>query len=134
MTVEYDERKLNQIIRQHPAQADEWLNGVAVQMENEMKLSMTSSPATGKTYRRGQGRVHVASSEGNAPRPDMGALLASIRTVKRGRLHYEHRDGVEYGIYLEFGTERMGVRPWVNPVYDAWRRKIVRDAMERLIT
>lgn len=128
-----DDRELARLIRDHPTQADEWLNGVAVQMETEMKLSMTNSPSTGETYNRGRGRYHVASSPGNPPRPDTGALLGSIRTIKRGRLHYEHRDGVEYGIYLEFGTERMGARPWVNPVYEAWRRKIVRDAAEKLI-
>jgi len=133
MSVNYDERELNRIIRNHPTEADRWLNGVAVQMETEMKLSMTNSPATGARYRRRNGRYHVASSPGNAPRPDMGALLGSINTRKRGRLHYEHRDGVEYGVLLEFGTERIAARPWVNPIYEAWRRKIVQDAARNLI-
>lgn len=128
-----DDAVLARMIREHPRQADDWLRGVAQQMENEMKLSMTDSPATGATYNRGEGRVHTASVAGNPPRPDMGALLGSINTQRVGHLHYEHRDGVEYGYYLEMGTERMGARPWVNPVYEVWRKKIVDDARKHLV-
>lgn len=128
-----DERELVRLIKQYPQEADNWLRGVALEMENDLKQGMLDSPADGETYKRGKGRVHIASSPGNAPRPDMGALLGSINTQRRGRLHYEHRDGVEYGIFMEFGTEHIAPRPWVNPVYEDWRKKILADAERNLI-
>jgi hypothetical protein len=130
--VELNMRELERIIRQHPTQADNWLRGVAQQMENEVKLSMTQSPATGNTYSRGRNRTHTASSPGNPPRPDVGALMGSIRSKRRGGLHYEIRDGVEYGVYLEYGTEAIAARPFMRPVFEDWRRKIMRDAKENL--
>lgn len=128
-----DDEKLTRLISEHPAQADSWLRGVAEEMVTDIKLGMDDSPATGREYSRGQGRVHTASSPGNFPRPDMGTLRASMRFKRVGALHYEIVDGVEYGIYLEDGTERMAARPFMGPTFDAWRKKIAQDAKDKLI-
>lgn len=41
--------------------------------------------------------------------------------------------GVEYGIYLEFGTRYMAAQPYVRPGYERGKRQAVRD-MGRAIT
>jgi len=128
-----NDARLTELVNKHPTQADDWLRGVAEEMVGDVKLSMTDSPATGRVYARGQNRTHTASSPGNAPRPDMGTLMGSIRQERRGALHYVLTDGVEYGIYLEDGTERMAARPFMRPVFDVWRRKIAQDAREKLL-
>ena len=130
--VTLDMARLEQIIRQHPARADAWLREVATEIVSDIKLSMVNTPRSGNTYRRGEGRYHTASAAGNAPAPDMGTLLNSMKFLPVGHLHYEVSDGVEYGVWLEYGTERIAARPFVRPAFDDWGRKIGRDAQERL--
>ncbi|MEM6280590.1 MAG: hypothetical protein AAF787_00235 [Chloroflexota bacterium] len=129
-----DKRKLEQMIRSQPSKTDAWLRGVALTMEGNIKQSMLDSPASGATYSRGEGRTHTASSPGNAPRPDMGALINSIRMEKVGRLHYEIRDGVEYGIALEDGTTRIAARPFMRPEFERQRLNLANDAKKHLFS
>lgn len=105
-----------------PVKADQALRALANEGVTDVKLMITTSPASGNTYIRGQ-RVHVASSPGNAPRVDMGTLRASIRFRPAGRLTYEIVDGVEYGEYLEFGTRHIQPRPFFTPMAHGLTRK-----------
>ena len=132
MASDFDIEVLNTLIRDYPHTADTWLREVGEQILGDVKLSMLESPADGATYKRGKGRTHTASSAGSPPRPDMGALINSLRVERVGELHYELRDGVEYGYWLEVGTERMGARPFVSPVFADWQGKIADDAMRRI--
>lgn len=98
-----------------PLQADTVLRALSTEGVTEAKMSMTLSPATGREYTRRRSR-HIASSPGNPPRVDTGLLRASIHFTKIKVLHYEIRDGVPYGIFLELGTVRMGARPFMIPM------------------
>lgn len=131
--VQLDMKKLEALIRNQPENSDKWLRGVAHQMQGDIRQSMIDSPATGKTYDRGKGRYHVASSPGNPPRPDTGTLINTIRVRPVGFLHYEIVDGVEYGIELEEGTTKKAPRPFMRPVFEGWRSKIVNDAKKHLV-
>jgi hypothetical protein len=51
---------------------------------------------------------------------------------KLGNMTYEIHDGVEYGVHLELGTEKMAARPFVNPVFAEWQTKIMDDAKQKL--
>lgn len=127
---EWDFTVLDRIVAQFPGEADAWLRGVAQTMTNEIMLSFNTSPP-GRVYRRGK-KIHVASTSGNPPNVDTGALRASMKWRKMGNLHYEISDGVEYGVYLEYGTEKMGHRPFVRPVFAAWQDKIADDFIANL--
>jgi hypothetical protein len=120
ISIESDVRGLQRLASAGPNALDTALAIVTEELVNDIKLLMTKSPATGRAYRRG-GRSHVASSSPNAPRPDMGALLGSIRLRKRGRLSYEIQDGVEYGIMMEIGTEDIEPRPFMRPAFEEYR-------------
>ena len=95
------------------------LRSAAEEMVTEMKLSMGTS-APGRVYRRGTVE-HVASVPGAPPTPDTGALRASLKWKATGELEITISDGVEYGVWLEFGTENMKARPWMGPVFASWK-------------
>ena len=90
-----------------------------------------SSGPPGRTYRRGE-KWHVASSPNYPPNVDTNTLRASLHVHRMGKLHYQIRDGVEYGIDLENGIG-MAPRPFVAPVFHRWKFKIGRAAQQGII-
>jgi HK97 gp10 family phage protein len=100
----------------------------AVEMRNEIVLSMRNSPATGKLYKvgtnkRGKGGLRRASQPMMPPRPNTGDLIRSIIMDVR---HSEIEIGSNitkpaYPKFLENGTKFMEPRPWLDPAV----RKIV---------
>lgn len=75
------------------------VRAVAVECERYIKQSFGTSP----------------SPPGGPPGVDTGALRASIHTEAVNALTQRIADAVEYGVYLEFGTTRMGARPFMIP-------------------
>lgn len=125
-TIQLDTTVLDRLIRDVPEQADQWLRGVGNQILDDIVLSFGDSPP-GREYQHRTVR-HVASQPGYPPNVDTGALRASLRLVRLGRLHYQIQDGVEYGAYLEAGTATIAARPFVAPVFFDWREnKLARD-------
>jgi len=100
-----------------PKQADEVLGALAEEGETIVKLSMEDSPASGRSYSRGN-RVHVASSPGNPPRPDSGTLLNSILAQKIRLKHHRIVAQAEHAVWQEFGVEENGLepRPFMGPM------------------
>jgi len=47
-----------------------------------------------------------------------------MNVQKQREGEYWIQDGVEYGLYLEEGTENMGARPFIAPVFDQWGRRL----------
>lgn len=125
LTIEIDTLLMRTIRKALPDKLNEILRQGGEQMVNEMKLSMGSSPP-GETYVRG-GVSHVASVPGEPPNPDSGSLLGSIRGNPSGHLRYRIEDGVEHGLYMEFGTETVEPRPWMNPIFNKWRDGLFTD-------
>lgn len=117
MTLRVDKRRLQRLIRENPQMADDALASAATAILSEIVLSFNTSPP-GATYGR-----HVASQPGYPPNIDTGTLRASMRMERIGKLHYEIRDGVGYGVFLELGTSRMAARPFVAPVMEEWRQR-----------
>lgn len=111
-----DTKVLDEIIRNTPEQCDKLLRAAAEGIVNDIKVSFNTSPA-GRTY-----GGHVASQPGYPPNVDTGALRASMNWQAEGDLRYVVSDGVEYGYWLEEGTDKMQPRPFVQPVFREWRR------------
>lgn len=65
-------------------------------------------------------KPHTASKEGDAPNSDSGDLTKNI-TIKKG-LTGTHtvgsRKGAPHGFWMEFGTEKVKARPWLQPAFD----------------
>lgn len=121
MTTRVNKRVLENLIRNLGNRADEFLAAAATGIVADIQDSFGTSPA-GATYTRG-GVTHIASQPGYPPNVDTGTLRASIAFMKERHLRYLVHDGVEYGIWLEDGTETMAPRPFVAPVFEEWRRR-----------
>lgn len=80
-------------------QASALIRAVAFETERHVKQSFGTSP----------------SPVGGPPGVDTGALRASIHVEMTDALTALVSDGVEYGVHLEFGTSRMGARPFMVP-------------------
>lgn len=121
--LDIDTAQLKRLRTSHKKKADQALRALAEEGVTIVKLSMTESPASGRMYKRGS-KYHTASSPGNAPRVDMGTLRASIKSERERELRYIVSDGVIYGVYLEFGTEKMAARPFMTPMIEELKKKI----------
>jgi HK97 gp10 family phage protein len=63
----------------------------------------------------------ASQSAQNAP-VDTGALHDSILSESKmtGEMTFTVSDGVEYGVYQEFGTSKMGAWPFMRPAIEKW--------------
>jgi hypothetical protein len=129
MQVKVDVKGIKKLLASEPGRVDDWLNGFTEEMVTNIKTSMGTSPP-GRSYERGT-VTHVASKPGYPPNVDTGALRASIRQEKTGRLERTIYDGMEYGVYLENGVG-MAPRPFMTPEFDAASRRFEADARRNL--
>lgn len=129
-SVKLDVTGIDKLMREEPQKAERWLDGVADQMLGDIVLSFGTSPA-GESYQRG-GVTHIASQPGYPPNKDTASLAASMHVEPAGALARNIADGVEHGIFQEDGTEDVRPRPFVQPVFDDWSKKIGDDAKKNL--
>lgn len=105
---------LRKLAKATPRDADNAIEALAREGERYAKMEMNTSPP-GRVYVRDSG-THVASQPGHPPNIDTGTLVNSISVEPRGQMQRAVVDGVEYGVFLEFGTRRMGARPFMGPM------------------
>ena len=81
---------------------------------------------SGETYvKYNQRRTHQASASGQFPASDTGFLANNIVTSIQGNgLEGEVISQAEYSQYLEYGTSKMGARPFMQPSLEQNRPKI----------
>ena len=87
-------------------------------VEEESVRLILDTPKTGRIYTR-RGVEHQASAPGEAPASDTGRLVNSRRIDifpedLKARLIYS----TEYAEHLQFGTEKMEPRPWLDRALD----------------
>lgn len=104
---------LHQMALAQKAQLNQIVRKAALDLKAQMILSF-KQPKHGLTYQRGS-KTHTSSAEGEAPAIDTGVLMSSIQVTNESAYTSTVTVGSEYGAYLEFGTKRMGARPFVVP-------------------
>lgn len=62
---------------------------------------------------------------------DTGTLKSSLHVSQERPLERTIADGVEYGVFQEFGTRRMGARPFLTPAVEMERKGLM-DAWKEL--
>lgn len=117
-------------------------------IRNTIIRNSSNTPKTGRRYRKTKNKniFHIASSPGYYPARDTGEFLRSIKTdVRKGSVlasfevevgsNLTGKDG-EYPTFLEFGTDKMDERPWLEPStragevhFNAMIRKTINQAL-----
>lgn len=76
----------------------------------------------GVTYKRGN-VLHTASQAGNPPNQDRGTLTRNIRVKMNDDITANVGSYAPYSEALEFGTTKMGARPFMTPAGEGQREK-----------
>lgn len=81
--------------------------------------SIQAGSRSGRTYKR-RSVYHTASRAGEPPKTDTGNLVNNITFDRVNKFEFTtgSRKGAPYGKWLEFGTRKMGKRPWLTPAYN----------------
>ncbi len=110
LTFKSDLRKLKQVIRDNPTRVTYGMDAAAQQMTNEIQLSFPpESPAP----------------PGGPPGVDTNHLRPSIQWERVDEFTRKIHDGVEYGVYQEFGTDRgLEPRPFMTPMFQKWANQL----------
>jgi hypothetical protein len=130
-TMTVDTRAGRQLVQALPGRLDAGLGAAAHAIAAAVKRSFDTSPP-GRAYHWRSG-MRYASLPGYPPNVASGALRASINVARLGHLHYAVHDGVPYGVFLELGTSRMAARPFMVPVFEAWRRRLAEFLREHIV-
>lgn len=111
-----DLKGIEKMLRAEPQKGGRWLTRFAESIVTDIKLSFGTSP----------------SQPGNPPGVDSGTLRASIRQENTGGFERTISDGVEYGVWLEDGTERVRPRPFFKPAFERAFARMEKDAADNL--
>jgi HK97 gp10 family phage protein len=63
---------------------------------------------------------------------DTGALRNSIQATMTGDLSAEVMPGVNYAVFVEYGTSRASAQPYLTPAAEAHRQPFI-DAMKAIV-
>ena len=89
---------------------------------NTAKTSIQQHQSKGRTYGK-----HTASVAGNPPNSDTGFLANNIFMVlDADKLGGSVESRADYSGFLEFGTSKMGARPYLQPALEENKPKIRR--------
>ncbi len=112
----------------------EVIQGGAQLIRGEAIKSIQSGPKSGRVYEKyNPRRTHRSSGEGQAPASDTGFLANNIVTkLSSDGLSGEVTSRADYSQFLEFGTSKMGARPFMQPSLEENRPKI-RARVRRLL-
>lgn len=85
----------------------------ALDMQSVARALVQQGARTGRIYKRGD-ISHQASAPGEPPKSDTGFLVAHIRGFVELRLVAVLEAATAYARHLEFGTSKMGSRPFMD--------------------
>ena len=131
ISLDIQTEKVNALMKKR---TDEAKRNVARRIANAANLvrntavnSIRAEPKTGKVRKRDG---HVASAAGEPPASDTGILANSISTAiytsdTSAEAHVVA--STDYAAHLEFGTQKMAARPFMQPALERNREKIIRS-------
>lgn len=85
----------------------------AKEIRKNIIVSIQTGSKSGVVYGK-----HRSSAEGEAPATNSGDLVRSMRVKRFGKFGAKvgsFGKEAEYAFFLEFGTSKMGARPWLEP-------------------
>lgn len=99
-------------------------------------IDRVNSPSPGTPQvRYGEGgakRTVIAANPGEAPNADQGGLTGSVAARRVARNKTETSVEIEYGAFLEFGTDKMAPRPALGPSFDYLKPFVLQNLAKAL--
>ena len=124
MTIRTTTRRINKsrvVMAKYESEVKAIIERGANMVRNTAVKSIQQHQSQGVTYGN-----HTASTAGNPPNSDTGYLASNIFVKKdnngKGASVASRAD---YSEALEFGTSKMGARPFLQPALEENRRKII---------
>lgn len=110
------------------------VNRATNEVRNIAVTSILRNPrAGGEVKRYNPTRTVRVSKEGDAPASDTGFLASNISAKISGdRLEGEVISNADYSEALEFGTFKMGARPFMQPAAEEVRKKYRLDSINAI--
>ena len=126
ITTKAMKNKAAKILKQYTEQLQVVVAKGANMVRNTAVESIQAHNSSGRTYQKyNPNRTHVASAVGNPPNTDTGFLASNIHIIiDPDRLGASVESRAEYSAYLEFGTSKMGARPFLQPALEENKPKI----------
>ena len=86
-------------------------------VKNSALNSISSGAKTGRAYKKGS-VTRIASAPGEAPANATGALVGSLSARVESQGTVIASASTAYAAMLEFGTQKMAARPYMQPALD----------------
>ncbi len=120
--------ELNKAMQKLSVDAERYVSdavkATGLELRGDIVKRYQRSAATGRVYQKSNpNRTHQASAPGEAPATDTGRLASSVVFSRAGRLSAEVETKVAYGPMLEFGTQKIAMRPAWRPAIEAMQPK-----------
>jgi len=101
----------------------------------EAVKSIQSGAKSGIVYEKyNPRRSHRASAPGQAPASDTGNLVSKIRVKQKNPNTTIVESGADYSAFLEYGTSKMQLRPFLFPAFVKSKEKITQAVFKRVVT
>ena len=91
---------------------------------------VSSGKQVNRSRQGGGTYTHTAAAKGQAPNNDTGDLVKSISAEKAGDATYHVGSNLPHASWLEFGTKKMGARPWLQPAFRAKEKNLISNISE----
>lgn len=108
-SIKLDTKRLDEIANKLGVNTDNAVKAIAFQMEGRVKKYIVMKKIV-----------------------DTGAYLNSIMSERKGQAAWEVHDGVEYGIYQEFGHHNVAARPHWEPALQETAQDVAKIMGEAL--
>lgn len=112
--------KSRKVLAKYENEVERIVNIGSNMIRNTAVKSIQSHQSKGATYGK-----HIASTAGNPPNSDTGFLASQIFVkIDADKLGADVQSLADYSIHLEFGTSKMGARPFLQPAMEENRKPI----------
>jgi HK97 gp10 family phage protein len=108
---------------------------MAAKLVSRLPLLAARAQANAATTALATAKAIAAEAQANAPdAPPLGVgLVESINAKMVGPTEARVNVGAFYGLFLEYGTEKMGARPFLTPAAEAKRGPFVAAVGRRIV-
>lgn len=124
--------RYTQVIKDYTADARQLVGRAGNLVRNTAVNSINQGAKSGVTYEKyNPRRTHKASAAGEPPATDTGYLVSNIfLNIDTDGLGASVESRAEYSSFLEFGTSKMGARPFMQPALEENKPRIRRLAQQ----